>query len=157
MHSAELANAQTSSNGQEVSSELTGRFNSVPAKDEGSALHSRSEGDQQEAPAVELDWQQLVDYTRQHFVAIYSVLTKCGHSLSGSTLTIYTGNAFYKKKLDDTKYRVNITKSLIEIGVGELIIETVPVPAPPKDSVAASVAAIMGGGEEVSVGEVAAS
>ena len=46
---------------------------------------------------------------------------------------------------------MDIIKSLVEIGVGELEIETIPTPPPPKDSVAASVAAIMGGGEEVNV------
>ena len=102
-------------------------------------------------PLVDFNWTALVEYTKQHYVAIYSVLGKCGHEFDGQTLTIYTGNAFYKKKLDDTKYRVSITKSLIEIGVGDLAIDTIPAPAPPKDSVAASVAAIMGGGEEVSV------
>lgn len=107
---------------------------------------------------TEIDWPKLVDYTRQHFVAIYSVLLKCGHEIIDGELTIYTGNAFYKKKLDDTKYSVNLAKSLSEIGIGEMVIHTVPTPPPPKDSLAASVAAIMGGGEEVSVGEeVAAS
>lgn len=108
-------------------------------------------------PLIELDWQKLVDYTRKHHVAIYSVLAKCSHEMDGAMLIIYTNNAFYKKKLDDTKYRVDIIKSLVEIGVGELEIETIPTPPPPKDSVAASVAAIMGGGEEVSVGEATTS
>lgn len=112
-----------------------------------------SSGDARKKELVDFDWQALVDYTRQHYVAIYSVLGKCGHEFDGQTLTIYTGNAFYKKKLDDTKYLVNLTKSLVEIGVGELEIETLPTSPPPKDSIAASVAAIMGGGEEVSVGQ----
>ena len=97
------------------------------------------------------DWGKIIAYTREHFVAIYSVLSKCGHELDGETLVLYTGNAFYKKKLDDSKYRVDLSKSLEETGVGNLAIETVPTPPPPKDSVAAAVAAIMGGGEEVTV------
>lgn len=101
----------------------------------------------------ELDWQKIVDYTKQHFVAIYSVLSKCRHELDGPTLKIYAGNAFYKKKLDDTKYRANIAEALAQTGAGEWIIETIPTAPPPKDSQAAAVAAIMGGGEEVSVEE----
>ncbi len=101
---------------------------------------------------TEIDWPKLVEYTRQHFVAIYSVLSKCNHAVIDGELIIYTGNAFYKKKLDDTKYSVNLAKSLVEIGVGDIAIATIPTPPPPKDGVAASVAAIMGGGEEVSVG-----
>ena len=102
---------------------------------------------------IDFDWTSLLNYTKQHYIAIHSVLSKCSPEFDGQTLTLYTVNAFYKKKLDDTKYRVILTKSLIEIGVGELAIETIPTPSPPKDSVAASVAAIMGGGEEVSMGQ----
>jgi hypothetical protein len=84
---------------------------------------------------------------------VYSVLAKCSYKFDDSTLVIYTGNKFYKKKLDDSKHRINLQKSLEEIGAGDLLIETIGTPPPPKDSQAAAVAAIMGGGEEVSVGE----
>lgn len=97
------------------------------------------------------NWEALVEYTRQHYVAIYSVLSKCGYELEGEQLVLYTGNAFYKKKLDDSKHRINLSKALIETGVGDIAIETIGTPPPPKDSQAAAVAAIMGGGEEVSV------
>ena len=97
------------------------------------------------------DWAGLIEYTRQHYVAIYSVLSKCGYELSDEKLTLYTHNAFYKKKLDDSKHRINLSKSLVETGVGNIAIETIGTPPPPKDSQAAAVAAIMGGGEEVSV------
>lgn len=100
---------------------------------------------------ISLDWQKLIDYTRQHFVAVYSVLSKAGYEIDGDTLVIYTGNAFYKKKLDEAARRVNLIKSLAAIGAGEPIIETIGTPPPPKDSQAAAVAAIMGGGEEVTV------
>jgi DNA polymerase-3 subunit gamma/tau len=98
-----------------------------------------------------LDWQAFIDYTRQNYVAIYSVLSKCGYEIDGDKLIIYTLNNFYKKKLDDAKYRVNIAMSLEAVGAGDPEIETVGTPPPPKDSTAAAVAAIMGGGEEVNV------
>jgi len=98
-----------------------------------------------------LDWQAFIDYTHQNYVAIYSVLSKCGYEVDGDKLIIYTVNNFYKKKLDDAKYRVNIAMSLEAIGAGDPEIETIGTPPPPKDSTAAAVAAIMGGGEEVSV------
>jgi DNA polymerase-3 subunit gamma/tau len=97
------------------------------------------------------DWQAFIDYTRQNYVAIYSVLSKCGYEIDGDKLIIYTLNNFYKKKLDDAKYRVNIAMSLEAVGAGGPEIETIGTPPPPKDSTAAAVAAIMGGGEEVSV------
>lgn len=98
-----------------------------------------------------LDWTKLIEYTKAHYVAIYSVLAKCSGSLQGDTLTLYTQNAFYKKKLDDAKHRSNLVVALEKTGVGAPLIETIGTPPPPKDSTAAAVAAIMGGGEEVNV------
>jgi DNA polymerase-3 subunit gamma/tau len=95
------------------------------------------------------DWATLVEQTRQKYVAVYSVLSKCNYELDGDTLTLYTGNKFYKKKLDDVKYNSLLYKALEEVGIYGLNIHTIPTAPPPKDSQAASVAAIMGGGEEV--------
>jgi DNA polymerase-3 subunit gamma/tau len=97
------------------------------------------------------DWNKVIDYARQNYVAIYSVLSKCGYEVRGDTLVIYTVNNFYKKKLDDAKYRVNLATALEQTGAGNPVIETIGTPPPPKDSTAAAVAAIMGGGEEVEV------
>lgn len=105
---------------------------------------------------AKFDWAALIEYARQHYVAVFSVLSKCGHELQGDKLVLYTMNAFYKKKLDDSKHRINLSKSLIAIGVGDMAVETIPTPPPPKDSQAAAVAAIMGGGEEVAVEPTAA-
>lgn len=99
----------------------------------------------------ELDWQALLDLTREKHVAIYSVIKRCGYEQDGSAITIFTNTAFWKKKLDDAKYRVPLIESIREIGVDDPTIETIASPPPPKDSVAAAVAAIMGGGEEVDV------
>ncbi|MDK2899209.1 MAG: polymerase subunit gamma/tau [Patescibacteria group bacterium] len=97
------------------------------------------------------DWDKLVEYTRQNYIALHSVLSKCKHQLNGTELTIYTNNSFYKKKLDDTKYSPLLSKCLQDIGVHGLEIITLPTAPPPKDSQAAAIAAIMGGGEEVSL------
>ena len=101
--------------------------------------------------STDLDWDKLLDYTKQNYIALYSVLSKCGHELDGNDLTLYTGNNFYKKKLDDNKYSPLLSKCLQDIGVCELNIHTIPTTSPLKDSQAAAVAAIMGGGEEVSL------
>lgn len=98
-----------------------------------------------------LDWAALIEYVRQNHIALHSVLSKCGYQQDGDTLTLYTGTAFYKKKLDDPKYRPLISDCITKIGAGELIVETIAAPAPPKDAKAAAVAALMGGGEEVTV------
>ncbi|OYX43468.1 DNA polymerase III, subunit gamma and tau [Candidatus Saccharibacteria bacterium 32-49-12] len=107
-----------------------------------------------ELPAVEpadFDWDKLLDYVKENFVALYSVLNKCKPELDGAILKLYTGNAFYKKKLDDSKYSPLLYQSLQQIGCADLAIETIPRVAPPKSSQAASVVAIMGGGEEVNL------
>ncbi len=96
------------------------------------------------------DWTALIEYTRKNYVALYSVLSKCGYELTGDELTLYTGNAFYKKKLDDPKYLPHLYESLKSLGGFQLTIHTIPTPAPLKDVQAASIADIMGGGIEVS-------
>jgi DNA polymerase-3 subunit gamma/tau len=102
------------------------------------------------APAGEFDWTALLGYVRTHHVAIHSVLAKCEPELDGATLRLYTKSAFYKKKLDDPKYKGLLVDSLTELGY-DFDIETVPSAKPLTNDQAAKVAAIMGGGEEVSV------
>lgn len=104
-----------------------------------------------EGSVATFDWKALVEHTRQNHVALYSVLSKCSPEQDADTLTLYTGTNFYKKKLDDPKYRALLIESLHELGVGDVEIETVPAPTPPKDEKAAAVAALMGGGEEVTI------
>jgi DNA polymerase-3 subunit gamma/tau len=101
--------------------------------------------------ASEFNWDKLIENTRKNYVAIFSVLQKCNYILEDNQLTLYTGNKFYKKKLDDVRYSSLLHKSLNEVGVFGLDIHTIPTAPPPKDSQAAAVAAIMGGGEEVAV------
>ncbi len=97
------------------------------------------------------DAARLVEYARQNYVALYSVLSKAHFVLEGTNLTLYAGNKFYKKKLDDTKYNALIHTCLHEVGVYGLDIHIIPTGPPLKDSQAAAVAVIMGGGEEVSI------
>ena len=107
---------------------------------------------EQELPEAKgFDWKTLVEHTRKNYVALFSVLSKCAYELEGKDLTLYTNSAFYKKKLDDQKYNTHLYEALKSIGSYELVVHTVPTPLPLKDSQAAAVAAIMGGGEEVTV------
>jgi len=102
-------------------------------------------------PYQPFDWQKLLEYVRSHHVALHSVLVKCEAALDSDTLVLYTKSPFYKKKLDDSKYRALLNESLATVGFAPLEIVTKGTAAPLKDSQAAKVAAIMGGGEEVSV------
>ncbi len=102
-------------------------------------------------PTGEFNWTTFIEYVRVNHIAIHSVLSKCGYEQDGGTLKLYTNTPFYKKKLDDPKYRPLIAQSLLKTGAGGLTIETIPSPPPPKDSKAAAVAALMGGGQEVTL------
>jgi hypothetical protein len=88
---------------------------------------------------------------REHQIALASILVKCKAEYEGDTLTLYTGTPFWKKKLDDIRYQPVLHDALAALDMPDCTIETIPATAPPKDSKAAAVAAIMGGGEEVEV------
>lgn len=103
--------------------------------------------------SADFDWQTLLAHVKSHHVALYSVLEKCVPHHENNSLILYTKNQFYKKKLDDSKYRALLMKSLREVDMGEPEIITKPTTAPLKDSQAAKVAAMMGGGEEVKLEE----
>lgn len=102
---------------------------------------------------AEFDWDNYLTHMKKDQLALYSILTKCKYELEGDTIRIYTGTAFWKKKLDDAKYQPLLYQGLSEVGVEDLTIETIPTSPPLKDSQAAAVAAIMGGGEEVSLSD----
>lgn len=98
----------------------------------------------------EFEWKNFLEHTRVNYIALYSVLSKCDYEISGNDLTIFCVNAFYKKKLDDPKYHTNVYNSLVATGGSALAVNTIPTRAPIKDSQAAAIADIMGGGIEVS-------
>lgn len=102
-------------------------------------------------PSAKFDWAKLLSHVQSHHVALHSVLSKCEPLVEGDTLTLYAKGKFYKTKLDTPKFRALLNSSLEETGMGPYEIATLPTSLPPKDSQAAKVAAIMGGGEEVSV------
>ncbi len=98
---------------------------------------------------VNFDWNGYVAQVRKNNVALASILAKCKAESDGVTLMIYAGTAFWKKKLDDVRYQPILHDELGNFGMGDISIETVATTMPPRDSKAAAVAAIMGGGEEV--------
>ncbi len=100
------------------------------------------------------DWKKLVAYAREHFVALYSVLNKCDYALEDGTLTLYAVRKFNKTKLDEPKYLTQLHDALESVGQPGLAIVTLPTAKPPADAKLAKVAAMMGGGQEVSVEEL---
>ncbi len=102
-------------------------------------------------PSKPFDWSALLEYVKEHSVALSSVLSKCDYELEGDTLTIYTVRKFNKTKIDQTKYLTQLHEALENVGQPNLTIITVPTAKPPADAQLAKVAAMMGGGEEVSL------
>lgn len=105
------------------------------------------------APSEPFNWSALLEYTREHHVALHSMLKSCGWDLHDSILTIYCGRKFNKAKLDETKYRTQLGAALDHIGQGSLTIETIGTTKPPADEKLARIAEIMGGGEEIALDE----
>ncbi len=104
--------------------------------------------------SITLDWPALIEETRKNHLALHSVLSKCTHELNGDTLTLYTGRKFNKTKLDDPKYLTKLHEALATQGAKGLQIITIPTTAPPADEKLAEIAAMMGGGQEVSLEEM---
>ncbi len=98
-----------------------------------------------------LDWDALIDYVKEHLLALHSVLSKCTYTLEGNTLTLYTGRKFNKTKLDEVKYQTQLNQALAHVGFDELYIITLPTTAPPADERLAKIADMMGGGQEVTL------
>lgn len=98
------------------------------------------------------DWNAILTFTQQNYTALYAILSKCTPQLEGDQVILYTGRKFNKTKLDSAKYRPLLSEIFAETGAGgDVHIETIGSTAPPKDSKAAEIAAMMGGGEEVDV------
>ena len=101
------------------------------------------------ATPASFEWEPYVAWFRQGHTALTTILVKCKGEVHEGILHIYAGTAFWKKKLDSAKYQQLLHDGLLALGVSIASIETIPTTMPPKDSQAAAVAAIMGGGEEV--------
>lgn len=94
-------------------------------------------------------WSDFLANIKELSPGAHSLLTKCGNQFDGTKLTIYAGKPFVKKKLDQAL--PHLSASLANVGVADGTIAVLATIAPPKDSQAASILDIMGGGEEVSL------
>lgn len=106
------------------------------------------------APAAnDFDWAKVISHSKQNSVALYSVLSNCDAEYDAGTLTLFTGRKFNKTKLDEAKYLTQLHESLASAGYEGLTIVTLAEAKPPADEQLASIAAMMGGGQEVTLDE----
>ena len=104
--------------------------------------------------ATDIDWDKIIALAKEQSFAIATLLQHCSWQRNGNTLTLYVGNAFNKKKLDDAKNRPLIATIVQQVAGTELDIATIGQKAPPKDAELAKIAELMGGGEEVNLEEL---
>ena len=107
-----------------------------------------------DSTATDIDWDKIIALAKEQSFAIATLLQKCSWRRDGNTLTLYVGNAFTKKKLDDAKNRPLIATIVQQVAGTELDIATIGQKAPPKDAELAKIAELMGGGEEVNLEEL---
>lgn len=103
---------------------------------------------------TDIDWDKIITLAKEQSFAIATLLQHCSWRRNGNTLTLYAGNAFAKKKLDDAKNRPLIATIVQQVAGTELDITTIGQKAPPKDAELAKIAELMGGGEEVNLEEL---
>lgn len=104
--------------------------------------------------ATDIDWDKIIALAKEQSFAIATLLQHCSWQRNGNTLTLYVGNAFNKKKLDNAKNRPLIATIVQQVTGTELDIMTIGQKAPPKDAELAKIAELMGGGEEVNLEEL---
>ena len=104
--------------------------------------------------ATDIDWDKIITLAKEQSFAIATLLQQCSWRRDGNTLTLYAGNAFTKKKLDNAKNSPLIATIVQQVAGTELDIATIGQKAPPKDAELAKIAELMGGGEEVNLEEL---
>lgn len=107
-----------------------------------------------DSTVTDIDWDKIIALAKEQSFAIATLLQHCSWQRNGNTLTLYAGNAFTKKKLDDAKNRPLIATIVQQVAGTELDIATIGQKAPPKDAKLAKIAELMGGGEEVNLEEL---
>ena len=115
---------------------------------------NQSTSDNLPTSATDIDWDKIIALAKEQSFAIATLLQHCSWRRDGNILTLYVGNAFNKKKLDDPKNRPLIATIVQQVAGTELDIATIGQKAPPKDAELAKIAELMGGGEEVNLEEL---
>lgn len=97
------------------------------------------------------DWSAALEYIRTNHLPLHSVVHKAEVLYKDGVVNLHFNYAIHKKKLDDGKYRQMLTSTFVDLYQTCPSITTSSGKLPPKNEQAKAVAAIMGGGEEVSL------
>lgn len=88
---------------------------------------------------------------KEQSAGAFGILQNAAHRIDDNTLVIYTGNKFKANTLSSPKTSAILHAVLAQLPCGALALEVHATNAPPKNQAAATVASVMGGGEEVDV------
>ena len=99
---------------------------------------------------VAFDMKEVLVLAKEASIALSSMLAKCDIVQDDGMLIIYAKNEFYKKKLESARYRQQFNDIVQKTTGRAWESEVLPTAKPSSDSNVAAVAAMMGGGEEVS-------
>jgi DNA polymerase-3 subunit gamma/tau len=94
-----------------------------------------------------LDWDALLEDMKTNRPAIYSVLSKCGHTIEDGELRVYAKNKLWQKKLDTAVFRQRVAEN----GGADLDVLILAATTPSGSGAVNAIADIMGGGEEVEI------
>lgn len=109
-----------------------------PAEDSAAPVHSQ-----------EFDWEAYLSAVDESAHGAAVILKKCGYQFDGTTLAIYAGKKFAKTNLDKA---MPALAGALQVVAGEgKQITILAEPTPPTNSQTATILAMMGGGEEVSL------
>lgn len=101
-----------------------------------------------------IDWTALLTESKSRSMGLFGLLSQCDHIYENSTLTIYAGTVFAQKKLTDARNKPLIGEIIQASHGGEVEVVVISDKKPLEDEKLASIAAVMGGGEEVSLEEI---
>ncbi len=102
-------------------------------------------------PTPVINTVQLLADAYETGIGLHSILKQSGFTQDDDTLTIYVKNAFNKKRLDTAKNMRLLADCLAKQSAEHVRVDVVPSTKPSENSDIATIAAIMGGGEEVEV------
>lgn len=121
-----------------------------PAPTEPTPKQPKKAAPKKPVSTASFDEEALLADAKEHGIGIHSLLSQSSVALNDSGIVIYAKNEFNKKRLESSKNMRILGELLESQGLADLTVTVIPGAVPPKDSQVAAVAAIMGGGEEVS-------
>ena len=104
-------------------------------------------------PVKDFDWSKLIEAVKMESIGLYSFMAKCSHDITNEKLTIYSGTQFTKKQLEDAKNMQIIASKVSDLHGDTIDIDIISGNKPLVDDKLATVAKMMGGGEEISLEE----